>query len=108
MKLIEAMLCWNPGKAEVMVVSHTDPREIITADKLQNSSLACYGVWESLTAARRRELMLMEALQLIVRDKCDAEAVHRALLRIDEYVEFCADDMPGLPEHELARRNAAA
>ena len=37
-------------------------------------------------------------MHLIVRDECDPMAVHRAMMKIDEYRDGCAGDMPGMEQ----------
>jgi len=45
-------------------------------------------------------IVFVEAMHLIVRDRCDPQAVHRALLGLDEYRSGCSDDMPGFLDAE--------
>lgn len=58
------------------------------------SALACYAKVRRMTPAARRAMVFIEAMHLIVRDKCDPIAVHKALLKLTEYRSGLADDMP--------------
>ncbi len=100
----QAMLCWNPGTDQVVVVPWPD-----TAGRSSghlSTGLSCYEAFRKAGPTAMRAGIFVEAMHLIVRDRCEPLAVHRALLRIPEYVDCCASDMPGMPEAELSRRRA--
>ena len=55
------------------------------------------GVWtdaKRMSDIEARAFCFIEAMHMIIRDKCDPEAVHLAWMTIDEYRDGCADDMP--------------
>ena len=83
-------LCWNPGTDQVALVPHR------RAHNYQCDHLACWGYVRGLSFEQRKQLIFIEAMVLIIRDKCDPTAVHRALLGLEEYRDGCPDDMPGL------------
>ena len=45
-----------------------------------------------------KAFVLTEAMSMIVRDGLDPMTVHTALLDIDEYLDVCAEDMPGVAQ----------
>ena len=49
------------------------------------------------------KLLLHEAMILIVRDKCDPQAVHQAFLGLEEYAHGLPDEM--LPKELLRKRH---
>lgn len=98
----EMMLCWNPGTADVALVRHPDTQG--KSRHYQMTALACNFAICEKTFEQRKAIVFIEAMHLIVRDQCDPMAVHRALLPLDEYLDGCALDMPGVAEH-LRRRD---
>jgi hypothetical protein len=90
----EVMLCWNPGTAQVALVAWPDP--VRASGAYQSSALACYSAVQKMTPEQLKVTCFIEAMHLIVRDGCDPVAVHQALLGVSEYVDGCADDMPGI------------
>lgn len=95
-----AMLCWNPESSEVALVPWPDRKG--AGDKYACSTLACNfsgaGSTHHRTVEERKLIVFIEAMHLIIRDKVDPMAVHNALLDLDEYLDGCADDMPGVWE----------
>lgn len=43
----------------------------------------------------RKALVFIQAVHMIVRDKCDSGLVHSVLSELEEYQDGCSDDMPG-------------
>ena len=89
----DTMLCWNPKSDQVALVPWPDGSRI--ASRYTMSSLACHSSIRKMTFEKRKMLVYIVAMQLIVRDKVDLIAVHRALLELDEYRDGCSADMPG-------------
>ena len=94
MKATEVMLCWNPGTSEVALIRWPDTARLSAA--YQCSALASYIETHEMSKKERKMMVFITAMHLIVRDKCDPMAVHQALLGLEEYVDGCADDMPGV------------
>lgn len=88
------MLCWNPGTSEVIVVPWPDVDR--KSKKYKMSCLACYSEVRAMSEERRKAMVFIEAVHLMVRDKCDPMAVHQAMLSLDEYIDGCSHDMPGI------------
>lgn len=84
-----AVLCWNPGTAEVALVRWGTGADL---DRFQMTGLAVYTNVHGLTFDQRKALVFIEAVHLIVRDRCDPRAVHRALLGLEEYQAGLAED----------------
>jgi hypothetical protein len=51
---------------------------------------------QEATFEQRKTKVFINAMHMIVRDKCDPEVVHRVLSELEEYQDGCADDMPGI------------
>jgi hypothetical protein len=93
MKALNSMICWNPGTGQVAVVPHPDHARL--SQGFQMTTGACDSNWPK-TKSALRTAMFIEAAHLIVRDRCDPQAVHSAFLVVDEYRHGCAFDMPGM------------
>ena len=63
---------------------------------------ACYLSVQKSNFEARKCRVFIDALTLIVRDGCDPQKVHAALLGLDEYVDGLPDDM--LPKSLLRKR----
>ena len=85
------MLCWNPGTDQVEVLPHPDKDR--KSRKYKMSCLACNIPLKKATFEQRKTLVFIEAIHLIVRDRCDPDAVHKALLNLEEYQDGLADDL---------------
>ena len=90
---LDIMLCWNPG-ADVALIPWPDLTG--ASQRYECSTLACNAEFHKMTAEQRKLAVFVEAMHLIVRDKCDPQAVHGALLGLQEYRDGMAPDMPGL------------
>lgn len=88
----EVMLCWNPGSDEVAIVKWPD--KIGASEKYLMTGLACFLEIHDKKYDYIKQLVFIEAIHLIVRDKCDPMAVHNALLQVQEYRDGLACDMP--------------
>ena len=87
-----SMLCWNRGTDEVAIFPHPDIHNLSV--DYGCSTLGCWSYVKDMSSVERTALVFVEAMHLIVRDKCDPMAVHRALLEVEEYRAACANDMP--------------
>jgi hypothetical protein len=90
----DKMLCWNPGTDQVALVDWPD--RIRASDKYEMTQLGCFTDFNKASFGVRKTLCFIEAMHLIVRDKCDPQAVHKAMLGMEEYLDGCSDDMPGV------------
>jgi prophage regulatory protein len=86
------MLCWTPGTDQVEIVSYPDVRNL--SKKFERFSLACFTRVRRMNFEQRKLQIFIDAMHLIVRDKCDPDAVHRALINLEEYRDAMAPDMP--------------
>ncbi len=93
MNATNTMLLWNPRSGAVLLKPwpetdglHSDYR----------TGLACYAEVRKASFEQRKTMVLIEAMHLIVRDGIDPQHLHAVLLKLDEYRDACADDMPGL------------
>lgn len=102
---INTMLCWNPGTSEIALVPWPDVDR--RSEGYTRTALACTSSVHEMTGAERTAIVYIEAIHLIVRDKCDPMAVHAALLGLSEYVGALACDMPGMPVGQPASAPAA-
>lgn len=88
----QVMLCWNPGTDQVALI-HWPDRERLS-DQFDFSCLACNSDVQEMSFEQAQAQVFMEAMHLIVRDRVDPDAVHRALSGLKEYCNGCSDDMP--------------
>ena len=96
MNATNTMLCWNPGTKEVALIPWPDKNQL--SYQYPMSVLACYTDVRNMNFEQRKKIVFIEAMHLIVRDGCDPQAVHLALLDLDEYKDGCSADMPGINE----------
>ena len=67
------MLCWNPGTDQVEV--GPQPNDTKWGRKYKMSALACYPHVKQMNFEQRKTLVFIEAIHLIVRDRCDTDSV---------------------------------
>jgi hypothetical protein len=91
-----AVLCWTPNTSLVALLPWPDRDGLSQAYQFRD--LACWAFVHDLTRDQRRGLVLALALELILRFKCPAHAVHGALMGLEEYVgalaEYACRPMP--------------
>lgn len=87
------MVCWNPGTDQVALIPWPDTQGV--GDKYMMSALACYSHVQEMSFVKSKAMAFIQAIHLIVRDKCDPMAVHNAMLGLEEYRDGCSYDMPG-------------
>lgn len=92
MNCTNTMYCWTPGTAQVALVPWPDPER--KSRKYESSLGACMSSMHEMTFEERQITLLADAMAMIVRDKCDPLAVHRALMGLEEYSAAMAPDMP--------------
>ena len=91
--LTNTMICWTPG---VTLIPWPDRNALSRA--YSRSVGACFGATRRMSFGNRKTLVFITAVQLIVRDGCAPSAVHAAFLGLDEYLDGCSSDMPGVWE----------
>ena len=95
MKLAEAYILWTPHTADVRIVSEPETRGISAAHRTmrlaEGESGSVGGGFFERAEDERDCFMLINALELIGRDGIPAEAVHTALLAVDEYRDAMAE-----------------
>lgn len=84
------MLCWNPGTDQVALVPWPGNHNYAC------DTLACWGYIRDMDFEQRKTIVFIEAVILIVRDKCDPQAVHKALMGLDEYRDGLPEEMLGM------------
>lgn len=99
MNYLDTMICWDLG-GKVGTVSWPDNRGV--SDAYQRTCGAAYFGGTKATFEQRKCRAFIDAMTLIVRDGCDPAEVHKAFLKIDEYVDGLPDDM--LTRDLLAKR----
>lgn len=97
--LTDTMICWNPG-GEVALFPWPDTTR--ASKPYRRTYGACCREVPGMDFEQRKLMVFIEAAVLIVRDRCDPQVVHQALLGLEEYVDGLPSDM--LPKHLLAQR----
>lgn len=95
MTLRECFIAYNPRTDEIMVGPWPDTTG--WSDRYRYS----WGggdaeVWHAETRRELAQLLFVNVLQIIIRDKVPPMVVHRALLAVDEYRDFLSEDTPGV------------
>lgn len=57
---------------------------------------ACSVEVQNATFEQCKTMVFIQAVHMIVRDKCNPEVVHRVLSELNEYQDGCSDDMPDI------------
>jgi hypothetical protein len=96
MKLRDSLIAWEPkpgGKIQVGRLGKYDPpTHYFTTGGCWTWTQTCED--ENIIKA----FVLAEAMNMIVRDGLTPLSVHHALMDIDEYLDVCGADMPGVYE----------
>jgi len=90
----DTMVCWNAGTDQVALIPWPDYQG--QGDEYMMSALACYSHVQDVTPEQQKMMAFIQAIHLIIRDKCDPEAVHKAMIGLREYRDGCSYDMPGM------------
>ena len=88
------MLCWNPETDDVECIPYPDLDGI--SNRFEMTGLAAYSAVRDADFQTRKLIVFVEAMHLIIRDRCNPDAVHAALLQLEEYRDGLASDMPGV------------
>ncbi|MBC17055.1 MAG: hypothetical protein CL942_08390 [Desulfovibrio sp.] len=80
---LNRMLCWNPGIDEIALVPWPD--ETMISAKYLSACLANHAHVQEMDFEQRKTLIFIEAMHMIIRDKCDPMAVHKTLCGLEEY-----------------------
>lgn len=86
------ILCWDAESDRVKLVPWPD-----AVRESNEYDFSCLAPWTHVRQAdfeTRKKIVFIEAMHLIVRDKCDPLAVHSALLGLAEYRDGLSDDAP--------------
>lgn len=86
------MLCWNPDSDQVALVRWCG--EYDRSIGYLMTDFACCSRYQEEPFEGRKTLVFIQAMHLIIRDRVDPMAVHRALLGLREYVDGLAPDVP--------------
>ena len=102
MKLRDSLIAWEPepgGKIQVGRQGECNP---------PTHYFTTGGCWTWTQTCkdenRLKAFILAEAMNMIVRDGLNPLSVHSALMDIDEYLDVCGDEMPGVHERRKIRR----
>jgi hypothetical protein len=95
--MTNSMLCWKHDGSAVKLFPWPDTERI--SREYQMSSFACWAFVRKLSPKQRQLFALSEALRLIIYYRCDPEAVHEALLELQEYQDFLQATNAMLPEY---------
>jgi len=98
-------VAWNPGTDQVALIGHPDYSG--RCGPYVMTWGACNSYIHDLDFESRKKMVFIEAMHMIVRDKCDPQAVHKVLLDLEEYIDGCADDMPEVYKRRLDAEAAA-
>lgn len=101
MKFSESMIAWKPNSDNVKVIplqiaKRKDHERLLQKSEYPYSSGGVYTANRNISSQKAKTLVFIEAIHLIVRDKVEPGAVHKAFLAIDEYVDGLADDVEGV------------
>jgi hypothetical protein len=93
MKMMEAMIAWDPHTDRIKVGPWPDYRG--WSDDYHLTTGACYMIRHKMLVGKQQAMLFIDFNTIVVRDKVPVEAAHRAFLEIDEYRLLISRDMPG-------------
>ena len=96
-KLKDVMFCWNPKTDQVKVGPM--PVETGWSRKYMMSAGGCWAHVQKMNHEQAKLYCYLEAMHMIIRDRVDPDAVHRAFCGIVEYHDGLSADMPGSLNH---------
>ncbi len=90
--LKHAMVCWNPETDQVAIVRHPDIGGV--SDRFQSTDGACcFDMWRD--SKQQMKWLLQIFNMIVVRDRVDPQAAHKAFLVIPEYRQIIPVDQRG-------------
>jgi len=92
MKAKESIIAWNQNSDQVEVGPWPD-RTGWSKSYAMTGGAGCANV-QDMSHDQLKAYLFIEAMHMIIRDKVDPFAVHRALLKLDVYRDGLAEDMP--------------
>lgn len=96
MKASEALIAWTPGESHKVKVGPLlrdgTPDWTVGYDFTGG---AAYTARRKMVGDAADRMLFIEFHTLVVRDGIDPQAAHREFLKIDEYAEAIAPDIPG-------------
>ena len=96
MRLAEALIAYNPGTDQIRV----GPLSTASSAKdwtvgMERTAGAAYTNVRSLEGLNARAYIMSEFLGIVIRDRVNLDAAHRAFLEIDEYRQALPPDVKG-------------
>ena len=107
MLLKDSLILWNPARSEPKH-SGKEISVVINGSRLPESKNykysggGCYAETQNLTHAEAMAYVFRDAMQLIIRDHMDPDAVHAAFCEIREYRDGLSDDTK-VPGHLMSK-----
>ena len=100
-KAKEMMFIWRPNSDQVKVGPWPDNTGWAKHTvEYPMSSGACYSDWHDMSHEQLKTMLFIEAIHLIVRDRVDADSVHREFCKIDEYRDGLSGDLSIRGNHD--------
>ena len=88
----EYMVIWT-GDGRVGLQKWPAQGQRLFKGAFESSWGACNMEVQEATFEQCKTMVFINAMHMIVRDKCDPSAVHKVLSELDEYQDGCSDDM---------------
>ena len=103
MKMSDAVVVWTPRTDLCRVERHLSGSKRTKGDRWQKADRCYDSLSSSPPANDDQKLMLLFILfnTLVMRDKVDVQAAHRAFLEIDEYRQYRSPDQQGAERYAL-------
>lgn len=95
MKLSESLIAWNAGGSEIEVGGFVREGDVDWTRPYRKSGGAAYVDVRKLKGVEARHYVMSEFLGIVIRDRVDLDAAHRAFLKIDEYRQALPQDVEG-------------
>jgi len=91
----EYMIIWT-GDGRVGLQKWPARGQRLFKGAFESSWGACCMEVQEANFEQCKTMVFINAMRMIVRDKCDPEVVHRVLSELEEYQDGCAEDMPDI------------
>ncbi|QYO75611.1 hypothetical protein [Devosia salina] len=95
MKLAESLIAWNANSNEIAVGGFVKEGDIDWTRPYRKTGGAAYTEVRKPAGIEARHYIMSEFLGIVIRDRVDLDAAHKAFLVIDEYRQAIPHDVDG-------------
>lgn len=95
MRLAESLIAWNDNSDQIAVGGFVSEGDVDWTRPYRKTGGAAYAEVRDLEGIEARHYIMSEFLGIVIRDRVDLDAAHKAFLAIDEYRQAVPHDVDG-------------